>query len=129
MRFRVDGEGEVGVVISGFTSPADAGGGPTRSENSSLLGPDFFGDGQDLGELEVDEAKAAKFLRVGDITWLGVIVPDAVFVFEFLKKGARFFLGDERSRSATVGGDEGESLVVVADELRDVIGTTVFERF
>jgi hypothetical protein len=61
--------------------PFNAGSCPIGSEDVSFTSFKFRGNGKDFGEFEVDQAKFPEMRRVSDITWLGVIVPDAIFIF------------------------------------------------
>jgi len=85
------------------------------------------GGGQNFREFEVDEAESAEGLGVGHVSRFGILVLDAVEIFQFLKKGVGFPGGDQRGGRAAVGGDQGEGFGIVAEEAGDVGSATVFE--
>lgn len=109
------------------------GGGRAR-EGFSVEGWSYEGDGsglgghgQDFGEFEVDDAKAAEFVGVGDVSGFGVEVADAVVAFEVGEEFVGFFLGDLGCGFSAVGGDEVVFFGVFFEDFGDVGAATAFE--
>lgn len=126
---RIDGEDEKRIIVGGVFFPLGRGGGPRGAEDVGFIEFDRGRSGEEFGEFEVDEAKHPELFGIGDISGFGVIVFDPKFFFEFLEKSVSFFGGDVWGGRTAVGGDDGQSVGVVREELWDVFGAAIFERF
>lgn len=90
-------------------------------------GSGFGGHGQDFGEFEVDDAEAAEFVGVGDVSGFGVEVADAVVALEVGEEFVGFFLGDLGCGFSAVGGDEVVFFGVFFEDFGDVGAAAAFE--
>ena len=82
--------------------------------------------GKNLREFEIDDAKAAVGLAVGDVARIGIVVANAVLL-DFGEEFLHALVIDAIDARAATGGDEAKLVAIGLEHLGDEIAAALFE--